>query len=245
MGYVGKIGRSVFVSGVILAGIWGASSATAARLTSPSYQLDSNFNGSFGGATSSTSYKMTSTGGESIVGNGASGSYKITQGSDNIAPFLTVGIPATNVFFGSITSGASQVQDFDVVAESNTPSYNLSIQQDHNLQITDASATIPSVSGTTASPLSWSEGTTTGLGYSVASAPVLQTKWATGTKFAAIPTSAITFYDGTGGAPDTISMRLRLGVSSPISMRLRLGVSSQQKAGDYSNLVTISGTITP
>lgn len=63
----------------MLLGVVYASSAAAARLTSPSFQLDTNLGGSFGGALSSPSYKMSTIGAEAVVGNGASGSYRLTQ----------------------------------------------------------------------------------------------------------------------------------------------------------------------
>lgn len=230
---IAKIGR-VVVAVIVTLGLFGISPAIAARVTSPNYQIDVNLDGSFGGATESGNYKMTSTGGESIVGNGASGSYKLTPGEvDSASPYLLLSIPDENVAFGSVTSGTSLVEDFSVNAETNATDYSLSIDQNHDLQTGDASASIPSAPGTTVTPLSWVEGTTTGLGYSIAAAPLLLSKWSAGTKFAAIPNSATTFYDGEGGAPDTITMRLRLDVTE------------QQKASDYTNLITISGTMTP
>lgn len=230
---ISKTGGRIAGAAVIVA-LLCVSTATAARLTSPNYQLDSNLDGSFGGATSSTSYKMTSTGGEPIVGNGASGSYKLTPGDvDDSAPYLLLSIPDDNVVFSSVTSGTSQVEDFNVNVDTNAAEYSLSLNQNHDLQTDDASASIAGVPGDTATPLSWVEGTTTGLGYSIASAPLLLSKWSSGTKFAAIPNSATTFYDGTGSAAEVIGMRLRLDVTE------------QQKASDYSNLITISGTMTP
>lgn len=214
--------------------LFGVSTVAAESLSSPNYKIDSNFGGSFGGSTASTNYKMSAVGGEAIVGNGASGSYKLTSADfvDN-APSLQVSIPIEDVIFGSITSGTSQTEDFNIDIDTVAPAYSLTVQQNHNLQTGNASASIPSVSGTTATPLIWSEGSTVGLGYSIAAAPLLLSKWGSGTKFAALPNTATTFYDGTGNGQEAITMRLRLDVAG------------QQVADSYSSQVTISGTITP
>lgn len=231
MRIAGKVGR-IFIgtAGVVL--FFGVSTATAARLTSPNYQLNTNLDSSFGGEIGSTNYTMTSTGGEAIVGNGASGSYKLTQSIDSSAPSIQVGIASDDVVLGTVTSGTSNQADVGVNVLTTADGYSLSIQQDHDLRTADAATTIPAISASTALPESWNEGTTIGLGYSIAAAPLLDTKWGSGGNFAALPGSATTFYDGTGSNDD-------------LTLRLRLDVSSQQLASSYSNTVTITGTMTP
>jgi hypothetical protein len=78
-------GISLLVGAAVMLSLFCVSSVAAAHLTSPSFQLDTNLGGSFGGATNSTNYKMISIGGEAVVGNGASGSYKIGQGYGAVA----------------------------------------------------------------------------------------------------------------------------------------------------------------
>ena len=82
MGNVVRVGQCAL--GVAVAALFFcASTAMAARITSPSYQVDGNLGGSFGGDTGSSSYKMTTLGGEAIVGNGSSGSYILDQQQTN------------------------------------------------------------------------------------------------------------------------------------------------------------------
>lgn len=231
MYYLGKVSQ-IGLSTLVVALIFIVSTTAAARLTSPNYQLDTNLDGSFGGKTDSTSYSMTSTGGEAIVGNGASGSYKLTQSFDTSEPYIQVGVGSVNVPLGTVTSGASNQVDVGINILTDASEYSLSIQQDHNLQTADAEATIPAISASTALPEAWVEGATIGLGYSLAAAPLLDSKWGSGSKFAALPNTATTFYTGTAGDDD-------------LTLRMRLDVDAQQVADEYANTVIVTGTMTP
>jgi hypothetical protein len=75
---LGRIGQTVG-SALAVVLVFCASSVMAETISSPSYKINGNLGGSFGGQTSSTSYKMSAIGGEAIVGNGQSGSYIIDQ----------------------------------------------------------------------------------------------------------------------------------------------------------------------
>lgn len=87
----GRVG-SVFLGMALVLSLLYVSSAAAARLTSPSFQLDTNAGGTFGGSLSSTNYKMTAIGGEAAVGNGASGSYRLTQEYDTTVPSMQLSL---------------------------------------------------------------------------------------------------------------------------------------------------------
>ena len=95
---------------------------------------------------------------------------------------------------------------------------------------------IPAVSGSIASPVTWSEGVTKGFGFTLTGAPTLDSKWNSGAKYAAMPSSSTTFYSGTGNIN---------GVVDVISMRLRLDIAASQSIGTYNNTITYTGTITP
>lgn len=233
MQYSILIGRCFLVAVGATVAIGLVTAVSAARLQSPSYEIDTNIGGNFSGRTSSSSYQMESIGGEAIVGNGAGGSYMLTQDASSASPAasLEVSLPAAGVALGVVNSGVSQSADFDIGVQS-TSAYSLSIEQDGNLQTAGGVQSIPAIAGTTAAPEAWSEGTTIGLGYSVVAAPLLASKWGSGANFAALPSPAIAFYDGASG-------------THTISMRLRLGVTPQQVAGTYTNLVTVSGVTTP
>ena len=149
---------------------------------------------------------------------------------DNTTPTETLTGAATNgattyMQYGMITSQASQTYDLDEV-ESSTATW----------LGPPATATIPAVSSSIASPVAWSEGTTKGLGFSLLAAPGLDGKWGSGANYAAFPLSPTTFYSRSGYSG---------GTKDVIALRARLDVLTSQYAGDYQNTVTITGTIIP
>lgn len=136
----------------------------------------------------------------------------------------------------NVTPGASQTTAFDAVVQSSTPGYTLSINQDHDL--TGGSNTIPGVSGSIASPAAWNEGSTKGLGFTLygTNATAIPGTWATGSSYAAIPSTGTSFYTRTG---------YNGGAKDIVNMRLRLDVANSQPTANYSNQITITGTMTP
>lgn len=232
MRYSIPVGRCVFAALGLVVGLGIFTHASAARLESPSYQIDTNIGGNFSGRTSSSSYQMESIGGEAVIGNGAGGSYKLTQQpTATTSSAIEISLPSGGLAFGALTSGTSQAVDFDLGVQASS-AYSISIEQDHDLQTAGATASIPAVDGTTSIPEAWNEGTTIGLGYSVVSAPLLASKWGSGSNFAALPNPAAVFYDGESG-------------THTLSMRLRLDASRQQVADTYANLMTVTGVATP
>ena len=140
---------------------------------------------------------------------------------------------ATGLSLGTLTT-ASTTALADAVVRTNATDYSLAAQQDHDLQ--NGANFIPAVSGSIASPVTWSEGVTKGFGFTLTGAPTLDSKWNSGAKYAAMPSSSTTFYSGTGNIN---------GVVDVISMRLRLDIAASQSIGTYNNTITYTGTITP
>lgn len=136
---------------------------------------------------------------------------------------------------GTITPGASNTALVDVIIRTDAGEYDVTVLQDHNLQ--KGGDTIPAISGTIASPAAWSEGTTTGLGFTLISAPNLDSKWSSGANYAAFPGTATSFYTRSGhSSSDTIDT---------LAGRLRLDAAASQVNGLYSNTVTYTGTTLP
>ncbi len=135
----------------------------------------------------------------------------------------------------TITPGVSNSTTFDVITNTNAPGYNLGINQNHDLQ--SGGYTIPAVSGTIASPVTWNEGSTTGLGFSLVStnATPLPGLWGSGAKYAALPGTSTSYYTRTG----------QPSAKDVLTMRLRVDTATSQPIGTYTNLMTITGTITP
>lgn len=97
-------------------------------------------------------------------------------------------------------------------------------------------STIPAISSTIASPATWNEGLTTGLGFAVVGAPTTDGRWGGGTKYASFPTSATTFY----------SQRVKTdNLKDVISLNARVSIRGDQAPGAYGNTVTIVGTTLP
>jgi hypothetical protein len=140
---------------------------------------------------------------------------------------------STGLTLGALTSG-STTSMVDAIVRTNATDYNLGVQQDHDLQ--SGAATIPAISGSIASPLTWSEGVTKGLGFTLTGAPALDGKWNAGAKYAAVPSSATTFYSGTGHVNGAVDV---------INLRLRLDIAASQPVGAYSNAITYTGTTIP
>ena len=140
----------------------------------------------------------------------------------------------TGLTLGQITPGISSVTDIAAIVATNSNDYSLLVSQDHDLQ--QASYTIPAISALVTSPSSWAEGTTKGLGFTLMSGPSLDGKWASGANYAALPNSATTFYTRTD---------MSVGSDDVINMRLRADAVLTQQIGDYSNVMTITGTAIP
>lgn len=145
------------------------------------------------------------------------------------------GIP-TGLSLNVLTPGASQMAEYDAIVITDAPSYDLSILQDHDLQF--GANTIPAVSGSIASPLTWNEGTTKGLGFTLYStnATSIPGTWSSGSAYAAIPNTGTVFYTRSGYSG---------GAKDVLKMRLRADVATSQPSGFYTNMMTISGTMTP
>ena len=135
-----------------------------------------------------------------------------------------------------ITPGASQIAEFDAIMQTDAPGYSLAIHQNHDLQF--GVNTIPAVAGSIASPLTWNEGTTKGLGFTLYSttATAIPGTWSSGTAYAALPGSSTSFYTRTG---------YTAGAKDVLSLRLRSDVNTTQPSGFYENMMTITGTMTP
>lgn len=143
---------------------------------------------------------------------------------------------ATGVHLGSVLPGASNTALLDAIAQTDAAGYSLAISQ--NQDLTSGGNTIPAVSGSIASPVSWSEGTTKGLGFTLVgtNATAIPAKWNSGASYAALPSASTSFYTRTGyGA----------GAKDYVNMRLRLDVPTMQAPASYQNMVTLTGTMLP
>jgi hypothetical protein len=232
----GRFGR-IFAAAGLLA-IFSGTIAAADSFSSTSYKIDAAVGAPLGGAPASTNYKMVVSGGETATGKSTSSSYKLTYG---YVAQLEKGIQLTNltpsVSFGTLTAGSSQTVTLSYQIITDSSSYDLSINQDHDLQ--NGGNTIAAISsGDITTPVLWNEGMTKGLGLTITSAPGIPGKWGSnpGYKYAAIPLSSTTLYSSSSYTP---------GATDAISLQGRVDVPGGQATGSYSNTVTITATTTP
>lgn len=210
----------------------------ADRFTSPNYTIDaSTIGNTFGGSQTSANYALVSSGGESVIGNGTSGSYKLGEGYvAQLDRAMELTLDNATINLGTVTPGTSKTANLVASVRTDAPGYVLGVNQNHDLQF--GAYTIPGVSGSIGSPVTWSESSTKGLGFSLVStnATAIPGKWSAGASYAAFPSSSTTFYSRsgyTGGATDTLTMRVRLDTQS------------SQVGGAYTNTVTWVGTTNP
>lgn len=142
------------------------------------------------------------------------------------------GIPAGLTL--GILNGNSTSSSMDAIVRTNSTAYGLSVQQDHDLQ--NGGDTIPAFAGSIASPVTWTEGVTNGLGFTVTNAPTLDVKWGGGNKYAAYPNASAIFYNEAAHNAANVDV---------VGVRLRLDVDTTQPVGAYSNSIVYTGTALP
>ena len=228
----------LIISSLVLIGL--GSQVSADRFSSSSYIIDaSGIGNSAAGAQSSTSYKLTSASGESAIGSGTSGSYKLGEGyvaqlASN--PTIAISVSTGTIALGSQTPGTSNSTNMTITTDvSSAPGYTLSTNQNNNL--TSGGNTIPGVSGTIASPVTWVESTTKGLGFTLVSTTgtPIPAIWNSGNDYAAFPGTGTVFYTRTGVSGSA---------SDQLVVRVKLDTLASQPNGSYSNIVTWTATTT-
>jgi hypothetical protein len=137
----------------------------------------------------------------------------------------------------NVTPGQSQTYDVDAIIRTDAPGYDLYIQAPQLLKHTDTVTTIPMMTGSVASPASWTEGTTKGLGFTVTAGTSVEGKWGTSPfNFAGIPASATVYHSRTG---------LNGGVPEKTTLRFRADTAASQKSGTYSTTIIYTATVKP
>lgn len=142
---------------------------------------------------------------------------------------------ASGLRLGTVVApDTSRTADYDAVVLTDAANYSLLVDQDHDLK--SGANTLGAISGTINSPVSWADGVTKGLGFTLKSAPNLDGKWTNGRSFAAFPNTNTSFYSHYG----------LVGVTKDIiDMQMRADTPVSQVPGAYSNVITITGTYTP
>lgn len=225
---------AVLLSLVGIGGIW---SAHAASFNSSNFSINGNLGDSAAGGQSSTSYQLTSAAGESIAGKSSSTSYKLGQGYiATLEQSLELTVSPGTASLGSLTPGTPSSTDLTATIRTDAPGYGIAAAQ--NAPFQSGADIISGVSGSIASPVTWSNGTTKGLGFSLvsSSATPIDGKWSVGGAFAAFPGSATTIYNRTGYTG---------GTDDTLTIRIKIDITASQPVGSYSNQAIWTGTTTP
>lgn len=143
------------------------------------------------------------------------------------------------VYVGDVIPGVSSSVVSDIVVQTDAPGYNLNMMQFNDLSGEDYGYDIPAVSGSISLPTAWTEGVTKGFGFTLTSAPSLDSKWGTSPNYnyAAVPGSTTAFYTRSGGYTG--------GTKDVVRMQYRLDTLESQVADYYQNIIIITGTMLP
>ena len=141
---------------------------------------------------------------------------------------------------GTVVNGVPETAAADLIARTDTGGYALAVNQDKNLSLTGGtpSQTIAPVSGTIAAPITWNNGSTKGLGFTLfgTNATAIPGKWSSGGAYAALPTNPTSFYTRTNYTGGLVDVH---------KLRLKLDIVGSESAGNYTNTMTITGTTIP
>jgi len=201
---------------------------SSATYTIPQFDLPEG-----AGAVGSTNYKLQAEVAPS-VGSLSSSSYAIDTGFPSttggvIILIVNSGTVSLTLTPGTPTTGTTTT----TVSTNDSNGYSIAIEKTQLLTHSDATHTISDVSGTIASPASWSG---TGFGFTVTSGTSIESSWSSGTAFAAIPTqTATTFHSVTNAINSANDTQITYKLDTPAS----------QKAGQYTTLVSFTATVNP
>lgn len=137
----------------------------------------------------------------------------------------------------SLEPGQSATTGADAIVRTDAGGYNIAIEQDGDLR-TEHGDYIPPIESSISFPSPWSEGTTTGFGFSVLDGVGREGKWGSEPDFeyAAAPSNATTFHsrDGLSGGEKEIT-----------ELQFRAGVDTTQAGGVYRNRLGFTATLKP
>ncbi len=222
--------RLVVFLAVLIFGVTTASGVLA-QMSSSNYQINADVLSGGGNLSSSTNYSTDDTIGEGAVGVGSSTNYVLKDGFwQMVNTYLHFSIDSNLVNFGALTPGTPVTgQNTLSVTTDAWNGYTITIVKNNRLRHTDASTEIADHAGTIAVPLAWSTPSNIGLGVTLTSGTGADTKWASGTKYAAIPTAVAS------------TIHTKTGYKSPADTTVtgyKLDVPSTQKSGFYTADVT-------
>lgn len=142
----------------------------------------------------------------------------------------------------NITPGTSQTYSVSAVVRTDAPGYGLYMQAPSPLTRVGGGATFPSISGTIASPIAWTEGTTKGFGFTVTGGHDVESSWGTSPNYnyAAVPTTSTEFHDRLSDGQSLLE-----GAPETTTIQYRADASPTQLNGTYSTQIIYTATMLP
>lgn len=224
------VGTCVALAAVVA--VFGAPSALAVDSSSANYRIEGGVVGGFGGDSSSTGYSLSASAGEAFVGSGSSTSYRFDAGYvARLERSISLSANASSVSLSPAPSQASDTTTTTLSVLTDGGGFQLGVSQ--NQPLTSGGNTIPPVGGSIATPAAWSEGVTTGLGFTITAGTGVDPKWSS--KYAAFPASDTTFHVKNGYQ----------ATWNDTTVQYRLAVTSSQPAGAYTNQITYTALALP
>lgn len=222
------IGWSCISLGILCLSLGSASALSSTNYGVPEYSLSEG-----GGSLSSGNYKLNATTAP-LVGTSSSATYRLGSGfGSTTGGTITLSLDAASINLGSIGAGGSGTATTVATVTTTGDGYALAIEKTGLITHPDGSTTVADVSGTIASPTTWSG---SGFGFTVSAGTSLESKWSSGTKYAAIPTNTLTTIH---------SVTTPLASGNTTTIAYRLDPSSTQAAGRYTTTVGLSATVLP
>lgn len=234
----GSIRLAACLASVVGLTLAGAAAADAFSMSSGSYQIDNGATNNFGGDANSSQYKLTSSGGEAFIGPGSSETYRFNAGYvASLEHSITLTLDSLAVTIPQVTPGTSRTATSVVSVFTDAAGYSLSARQDRDLTHDNGSAAIPGVGATIASPATWIEGTTKGLGFTLTAGSSIESKWGTNPNYnyAAFPADSTVIHD----------KPLYQNTYDDTTVQYRVDVLATQLPGRYRNNVTFNAVVKP
>jgi len=208
-------------------------------LKSPAFEIQMSTINITGGDKSSTSYKLSDTVGQTFQGQFNSTGYVILAGFQYINTLTPFSFKISNlaINFGSLVPGTpSLLSNTLTVTTGSAFGYSVKAIEDHPLQISNGSITIPDTACDLATPCLptdanvWSDNTRYGFGYNMSGTDVDTTDFVNANYFRPFPVQNI-------DNPVVVMSRGNIATSSAATVSYKLNVSGSQAAGTYQNSI--------
>lgn len=206
----------------------------ALALDSATYSIPQFELPGFGNEAESNNYQLRNSGG-AISGVASSTNFGLDTGFPSVTgSVISLTLDSGSVDLGALNPGTPITgTTTSTVRTDSSAGYTIAIQKAALMRHSDAVTTIPDWTGTIATPTTF---TGVGLGFTISAGTSVDSKWSSGTKFAAIPT-------GTPSVFHSVISSISTGNTTTVTYTLDSVAS--QKVGSYATSVAYRATALP